>query len=821
MGDCKRNSDIGKFFCAKPTRVLHILLCLLLFSLADSLFAQCPIPTISAGGPLTFCDGDSVVLSSSATTGNQWLKDGKKIKGSAQQNYTAKISGIYSVQSSNGKVCTISSLPLLVTVNALPPKPSVKADGSTVFCGGDSVKLTSSSPGGNQWLKDGVNIQNATSKTLVVKTSGIYQVMVSNGSCQSMSDALVVSAFNQTPLTILPAGPVTVCSGDSIVLSSSSTAGNLWFKNGIIIKGATHQTFVAKSAGNYTVQVLSQGGCNSTSSPITVNAGVTPVVPVITASDTLINCVYSKVLYSSSSTGNQWMRNGILINGEVRNYYIVNVPGSYSVEVSSVSGCKAASAESIILILINPNIPVITTSDPLSFCNGGSASLHSSPAPAYQWYNNGVIIGGATGQNYKTGISGSYTVHAMIGKCIFGSQAVNITVINNQTPATITPAGPIGVCSGETVVLNSSSSSGNQWYKDGVLISGATNQTYSASIAGSYTVKLMEGTCSTPFSSPVIVTSNKPVVPSITAGGPLSFCTGGSVILTASIASDYQWLKNGLAIANAINETYTATEAGSYTVNTKDAGGCQAISAAIVVSLINSMPSPVIAEVAPGPGPGCGAGATVLISSADLGNQWLKEGVAIPGEVQKTYFASETGNYSVALDFGGTCFSESKVVTVIGNTSANLKAIITANNGFLYSDSVRGNQWYLDDTLIAGATANTFIPQVSGKYTLQITNSNGCTSTFSDPVFAKVENFSSPNVWVFPNPVTDYIFVVNLGFHPVTARIFDIQGRTVITVRGLTGTNKINLAKLSSGSYVIRIIDEVTNDKTRNLILKY
>ena len=553
MGNFLLSTGIRKFFGIGSLKILNILFCSILIFSGNKLFAQCPLlPVITADGPLNFCNGDSVTLSSNSATGNQWLKDGKKIKGATLQTFVAKTGGLYSLQVSNGKACTLSSLPLLLTLNPTPPKPTVRAGGPTVFCAGDSVNLTSSAPGGNQWLKDGVNIQGAFSKTLVVKTSGSYQVSVSNGNCQSLSDPLLVSAFNnQTPLTISPAGPVNICTGESIVLSSSATTGNQWFRNGIIIKGATSQNYTAVSAGNFTVQISSPGGCNVTSSPVTVNIGAAPAIPLITVSDTLINCVYSKVLYSSFKTGNQWFRNGVLLNGELGNYYIVNTPGSYSVLVTNGSGCSSASAETIILILINPYIPVITTADPLAFCNGGSALLRSTPAAGYQWYKDGTLINGAISQNYKATISGAYLVQAIMGKCRFSSQPVNVSVINNQTPATISPSGPLNVCNGENIILSSSSAAGNQWYRDGIIINGAKNQTYSASVAGSYAVKITVGTCSTPISSPVIVTTNKPVAPVITAAGPLIFCAGGSVLLTSSVATGFQWNKDGLALPNA------------------------------------------------------------------------------------------------------------------------------------------------------------------------------------------------------------------------------------------------------------------------------
>jgi photosystem II stability/assembly factor-like uncharacterized protein len=54
-------------------------------------------------------------------------------------------------------------------------------------------------------------------------------------------------------------------------------------------------------------------------------------------------------------------------------------------------------------------------------------------------------------------------------------------------------------------VLSSSSVSGNQWYLDGFAINGATNQQYTATVSGSYTVKVTLNGCSSVFSNPYIV----------------------------------------------------------------------------------------------------------------------------------------------------------------------------------------------------------------------------------------------------------------------------------------------------------------------------
>jgi hypothetical protein len=73
-----------------------------------------------------------------------------------------------------------------------------------------------------------------------------------------------------------------------------------------------------------------------------------------------------------------------------------------------------------------------------------------------------------------------------------------ITMIVNPTPAT-----PTITVAGDT--LTSSSATGNQWYLDGVLIAGATNQTYIYAANGTYTVVVTNGPCSSAASAGQIV----------------------------------------------------------------------------------------------------------------------------------------------------------------------------------------------------------------------------------------------------------------------------------------------------------------------------
>src|SRR5664280_1021351 len=95
--------------------------------------------TITASGPTTFCDGGSVTLSSSAGSNYLWSN------GANIASIDIATSGSYTVQVISASGCQSAlSAATVVTVNAIPATPTITADGSTTFCNGTSITLTSS-----------------------------------------------------------------------------------------------------------------------------------------------------------------------------------------------------------------------------------------------------------------------------------------------------------------------------------------------------------------------------------------------------------------------------------------------------------------------------------------------------------------------------------------------------------------------------------------------------------------------------------------------------------------------------------------------------
>ena len=79
-----------------------------------------PAPYINSTGPLTFCDGNSVVLNANSGNGltYHWKKEGNDIPGAITNSYTVSQSGSYTVEETNSNNCSAVSSPQAVTVNS-------------------------------------------------------------------------------------------------------------------------------------------------------------------------------------------------------------------------------------------------------------------------------------------------------------------------------------------------------------------------------------------------------------------------------------------------------------------------------------------------------------------------------------------------------------------------------------------------------------------------------------------------------------------------------------------------------------------------------
>ncbi len=186
--------------------------------------------------------------------------------------------------------------------------------------------------------------------------------------------------------------------------------------------------------------------------------------------------------------------------------------------------------------------------------------------------NSGLVINATTG---VIDISASTSNASYIAKYTApGGESANF-LINISTYPTVTITGNSSACEGTATTLTVASGYSYQWYKDSVLISGATSNTYNPDVntVGSsvyYVIatNTFSGITCTDQSANFSFTVNEVPVASISASST-TICTGDTATLTANVtggSGSYTYLWSTGATTSNISVTAAAT----YTVTVTD-----------------------------------------------------------------------------------------------------------------------------------------------------------------------------------------------------------------------------------------------------------
>jgi hypothetical protein len=333
--------------------------------------------------------------------------------------------------------------------------------------------------------------------------------------------------------------------------------------------GQTTQSITVTAAGTYTVTVTDwQGGpCTAVAS---VNVTVDPPGGPFCQIDftTSMSCGQTTITVIGNGLDQyQWSNNATTQS------ITVTTAGTYTVTVTDWQGgpCTAVASKTV---SVNPALnPVITTNGPTTFCTGGSVTLTASPAQTYLWSN------GQNTQSITVTQPGNYWVTETNGNCSGTSNVITVNV--SQTP-TASISGNLNICAGSTTILTASGGNSYQWSN------GANSSTVNVG-AGTYTVTVSNGPNCTAVAS-VTVNVNQNVNASIS--GNVTFCQGGSTVLTALGGNTYQWS------TGQTGSTITVTQPGTYTVTATN-GNCFG-TASKVVTVNPTPPTPTVTMIQQG-----------------------------------------------------------------------------------------------------------------------------------------------------------------------------------------------------------------------------
>lgn len=441
--------------------------------------------------------------------------------------------------------------------------------------------------------------------------------------------------------------------------------------------------------------------------------------------------------------------------------------------------------------------------------------LHNQNYPILQWNVNGTNVGSAvTSQiipclwrqittTWNSGVNTSATFCLVGGNTAangndFAIDDITITpsgtmydtiVVNVQNTPIVNLGSDTAICSAQTVVFDAGNAGATYHWAD-----NSANQTITVSTPGNYAVTVSNGNCSA--TDAVAVTA---FVLQATTSSVNTTCgqnNGQASVNVTNGAAPYTYVWNN----TGSTDTLWNLPGGTYDVTATDANGCTTTGSAVVNTS--------------GSGNVTINGLTTQICASDSAEICAPDGYSSylwnNGATSSCIRPSLAGNYYVTVTDQANCTATSNHVAVSVLPSPPVSVSVSGDT--LKAYNVTTCQWYLNGNAIQGATNSTLIVSVSGNYYVQITDTNGCTSTSNPIVYSGIANINTGNIQVFPNPnqTGNWNLVVTANLLGKPVEITDMKGQ-ILYSSVITNTTSAIQTQLPAGVYLLKL---TTGSKT-------
>ena len=623
------------------------------------------------------------------------------------------------------------------TANKIPTAALTAPSSGSNTCIGTSITISANAQDSDGSISK-VDFYNGTtllgsdntspySITYTPNTTGTLSITAtatdnSGGTGSSAANKVTVSAL---PIASISSATTNLCTTPSIVLSTGGGSSYIWFKDNKQV--GTAATFSATEAGTYTVEITNSAGCKALSAARTLT-GTPQAIPIITTPSTSICSGSSVKLSTSSGSSYKWF-NGTTSTGTSATIDVIQT-GDYTVEVTNAGGCKATSA--IKTITVNA-LPVITqnaqinngtwtATDNATVCATGTIALGPWPTQSGSWTWTGPNNFNSTVRdpiltNLAIVNTGTYTASYTDANGCKASSAFKLTVA--AIPTASISSATTNLCTAPSIILSTATESSYIWFKDNKQV--GTAATFAATEAGAYTVEITNSSGCKAISAARTLTSIPQATPTVSSA-TTNLCTTSSIVLSTGTGSSYIWFKDNKQVGTAA--TFTAAEAGAYTVEITNGSGCKAISAARTLTG-TTQATPTISSATTNL---CTTPSIVLSTGAGTSYIWFKDNKQVG--TAATFTATEVGAYTVEITNSSGCKAISATRTLTGTTQAT-PTISSATTNLCTTPSIVLSTgaglsyiWFKDNKQVG--TAATFTAAEAGAYTVEITNSSGC-----------------------------------------------------------------------------------------------
>lgn len=332
-------------------------------------------PNVSAEGS-TVCAGVTGLISAYASPVNStfeysWTFPTGAIDPGNVSAFETKVGGDYVVTVKDNNGCTSTPTKTSLIINA-SPSASIVAEGATRFCEGGSLVL--SAPKGMSsylWSKDGeiLTEDDSSSRLLKVTSSGNYTVTTTDsfGCSNSAENSIYVDVKPLPVVDIELSGPTEFCFGQSVTLKAISNGDGLiyqWLDKGNELLGQSDSVYIASKTGIFSVNVIDENSCSSTSGIVDVIVRPNPDATISHNSPTTF-CAGDNVALSVPVVPGysyQWSNFNGPILGATNATYIAYDTSNYSIQIIDTNYPTFCSSSAMMPVkVVKKVLPVVST----------------------------------------------------------------------------------------------------------------------------------------------------------------------------------------------------------------------------------------------------------------------------------------------------------------------------------------------------------------------------------------------------------------------------------------------------------------------------
>ncbi len=729
-----------------------------------------------------------------------------------------------------------------ITVTCVPPTGGI-IEGPATVCQGTPVMFydTTGTTGG-RWTSSDTLV--ATVDSITGAVTGIlpygtftltYSIVLSCGSASATSTTIVVLP---SPAGI--SGPDSVCVGSSITLTDITTGG-VWSSTLPFIGDVDTAGNVSGSSVGTTVISYTKTGCAATK-VVTVN----PLPAPITGPTTV--CKFLTITLADATPGGTWSSTitGAATINSTSGVVTGVASGATAIIYTTRFGCT-------VFQIVNITIPPLPITGPNQVCVGDAITLAE-------------LVGGGT-WGTSSGAAAPVSPFGTVTGLLPGSVTISYTTLACPPvfyPVTINPipdiiTGPMAICTGGYTTSLADATPGGIWGSSNpdVLISPTGVVTSSAAGESSVITYTLPTSC---YVSAVVNVS----VPPTPITGLDSICKNTSTTMSNATPGGL-WASTNLAIAQVVDTSgfVTGVDDGTVTISYLLTTGCYALKTLTVNPLISgsvtttSAPTGIICEGTPvtlTALPVNGGTPTIIwkIFSAtryitDTGLVFID--TAIHGDVVDVFMIPhnvcalhDTVGDTVALNIYPNDVAPIVRITTPNDTVvSNIGDVVTFFSNVTWGGMSPTYQWYVNRTLIPGATNDSYSAAVyyNDTFTCQVIGDPPCDTIPTAPgvsnkiiIYADylgVQRVAGTNdLNLFPNPNNgNFTLSGTLSASTnkeVTYEVVDMLGRVLNTgtTQPKNGTidQQINLANIAEGAYLLRVQTETRSETFHFVISK-